>query len=184
MVEAEGRDEDAVMMDALECGAADFSREGEVFEIYTLPADFSAVREKLEEMGYSFLQAEIQMVPQNYITLTDEKDRTSMRRLLTRWRKMTTSSRSGTTGRMRTRSNPVPRYAAAAKAAAAFLCKKIEWAWDFSRPRRVFPNESAFKETEVRAVTDETFRRYVEQYADTVFRVAFTLCATGPTPRT
>ena len=82
VVEAEGRDEDAVMMDALECGAADFSREGEVFEIYTLPADFSAVREKLEEMGYSFLQAEIQMVPQNYITLTDEKDRTSMRRLL------------------------------------------------------------------------------------------------------
>ena len=54
-----------------------------------------------------------------------------------------------------------------------FYAKKFEWAWDFSRPRRVFPNESAFKETEVRAVTDETFRRYVEQYADTVFRVAF-----------
>lgn len=52
-IEAEGLDEDKVMEDALEAGAADFSTDGDVFEIATEPDDFSAVREDLEAKGYA-----------------------------------------------------------------------------------------------------------------------------------
>lgn len=75
-------DEDTVMMQALEAGAEDFQADENTFEIYTAPDDFSAVREALETLGYSFVEAEIEMVPQNYITLEKEEDMAQMRKLL------------------------------------------------------------------------------------------------------
>ena len=75
-------DEDTVMMQALEAGAEDFQADENTFEIYTTPEDFSAVREALETLGYSFVEAEIEMVPQNYITLEKEEDMAQMRKLL------------------------------------------------------------------------------------------------------
>ncbi|HIV96525.1 MAG TPA: YebC/PmpR family DNA-binding transcriptional regulator [Candidatus Agathobaculum stercoravium] len=75
-------DEDTVMMQALEAGAEDFQADDNTFEIYTTPEDFSAVREALETLGYSFVEAEIEMVPQNYITLEKEEDMAQMRKLL------------------------------------------------------------------------------------------------------
>ena len=75
-------DEDTVMMQALDAGAEDFQADEETFEIYTAPEDFSAVREALETLGYSFVEAEVEMVPQNYITLENEEDMAKMRKLL------------------------------------------------------------------------------------------------------
>ena len=75
-------DEDTVMMQALEAGAEDFQADENTFEIYTTPEDFSAVREALETLGYSFVEAEVEMVPQNYITLENEEDMAKMRKLL------------------------------------------------------------------------------------------------------
>ena len=75
-------DEDTVMMQALEAGAEDFQADDNTFEIYTTPDDFSAVREALETLGYSFVEAEVEMVPQNYITLENEEDMAKMRKLL------------------------------------------------------------------------------------------------------
>ena len=75
-------DEDTVMMQALEAGAEDFQEDEATFEIYTTPDDFSAVREALETLGYSFVEAELEMVPQNYITLENEEDMAKMRKLL------------------------------------------------------------------------------------------------------
>ena len=75
-------DEDTVMMQALEAGAEDFQADENTFEIYTTPDDFSAVREALETLGYSFVEAEVEMVPQNYITLENEEDMAQMRKLL------------------------------------------------------------------------------------------------------
>ena len=75
-------DEDTVMMQALEAGAEDFQADENTFEIYTTPDDFSAVREALETLGYSFVEAEVEMVPQNYITLEKEEDMAQMRKLL------------------------------------------------------------------------------------------------------
>ena len=82
IIERDGQDEDEVMMTALDAGAEDFQADEETFEIYTAPEDFGAVREALEAAGFSFAQAEVEMVPQNYITLTSEDDMAKMRKLL------------------------------------------------------------------------------------------------------
>ena len=75
-------EEEKLMMDALECGAEDFSADEDAFEITTDPTNFSEVRNALEEKGYSFLEAEVSMIPQNYVTLTDEKQREQIERLI------------------------------------------------------------------------------------------------------
>lgn len=82
IIEREEQDEDEVMMAALDAGAEDFQSDDGSFQIYTAPADFGAVREALEGKGYSFLEAEIEMVPQNYVTLEKEEDMAQMRKLL------------------------------------------------------------------------------------------------------
>jgi len=65
---------DDLMMLALDAGAEDFSEEEDSFEILTNPDDFSAVREALEKEGVPMAEAEITMIPQNYVTLSDEND--------------------------------------------------------------------------------------------------------------
>ena len=75
-------DEDTVMMDALEAGAADFEADGMVMEVRCEPDDFNTVVKALEDKGYTFLSADIAMVPQNYITLTDEGDLKNMQKLI------------------------------------------------------------------------------------------------------
>ncbi len=79
--EATSMSEDDLMMLALEAGAEDFSSEEEVYEITTDPADFMTVREKLEEAGLEFLEAEVQMVPTTTVKL-DEKGTEKMERLI------------------------------------------------------------------------------------------------------
>ena len=75
-------EEDTVMMDALDCGAADFEADGSIFEITCDPDDFNAVTAALEAKGYVFAEAAIEMVPQNYIKLTDEEDIKNMTKLI------------------------------------------------------------------------------------------------------
>ena len=82
VVEREGQDEDKVMEDALEAGAADFQADDDVFEIYTEPEDFSGVREDLQAKGYTFVSADVEMVPSTYVKLTDEESITKMQRLM------------------------------------------------------------------------------------------------------
>ena len=64
-------DADDLMMMALDAGAEDFSEEEDSFEIITTPDDFSAVREALEKEGIKMAEAELTMIPQNYVDLTD-----------------------------------------------------------------------------------------------------------------
>ena len=66
-----GSDEDEMMMTALDAGAEDVNVEEDVYEILTTPNDFSAVREKLEQQGITFLSAEVQKIPQNTVAVTD-----------------------------------------------------------------------------------------------------------------
>ena len=73
--------EDDLMMMALDAGAEDFLAEEECYTITTDPGDFSNVREKLEENGLNFVEAEVQMVPTSYVSL-DEKAQEKMERLL------------------------------------------------------------------------------------------------------
>lgn len=52
------------------------------FEITTDPNDFSAVREALEAAGYSFISAEVDMIPQNTIAVSDEETVMKINRLI------------------------------------------------------------------------------------------------------
>ena len=82
VIEREDLDEDTMMMDALDCGADDMQVEEEVFTVYTAPGAFGDVLAQLEEKGYAFLEASVQMVPQNYVKLTDETDIKNMEKLI------------------------------------------------------------------------------------------------------
>jgi YebC/PmpR family DNA-binding regulatory protein len=82
VIEAEGKDEDAVMLDALEAGALDLVSEAEVFEIYTEPDSFGQIRDTLEDKGYDFLSAQVEMVPRNTIRLDNPDDVIKMQKLL------------------------------------------------------------------------------------------------------
>ena len=64
--------EDELMMEAIEAGAENFEADEDVYEITTTPEDFSIVRETLEAKGIEFLDAEVKMVPQNYMSLDAE----------------------------------------------------------------------------------------------------------------
>ena len=82
VVEREGLDEDTVMADALEAGASDFAADEDVFEISTEPGDFSGVREDLEQKGYEFVSAEVEMVPDTYTAISDEETIVKMQKML------------------------------------------------------------------------------------------------------
>ena len=64
--------EDEVMEMALDAGADDFITEDDAFIVYTSVADFSAVRKNLEAKNLNFFEAQVQMVPQNKISLSGE----------------------------------------------------------------------------------------------------------------
>ncbi len=81
-IEGEGLDEDTVMEAALEAGAEDFSFDGDVFEITTEPNDLGAVRDALEEQGYSFLSAEVQYIPSTTTAIDDPDMQTKMEKLI------------------------------------------------------------------------------------------------------
>ena len=75
-------DADDLMMIALDAGAEDMSEEEDCYEIYTAPDDFSAVRENLEKEGIAMASAEVSMIPQTYVTLTDETDIRNFQRIM------------------------------------------------------------------------------------------------------
>ena len=67
-----GMDADELMMLALDAGAEDFEEEEDCYEIYTDPDGFSEIRENLEKAGIPMASAEVTMVPQTWVDLTDE----------------------------------------------------------------------------------------------------------------
>ena len=65
-------DEETMFEDVLEAGAEDLQTSPEVFEIYTAPEDFAAVRDELEK-EFALAQAELTMIPQTTIDLNEEQ---------------------------------------------------------------------------------------------------------------
>ena len=70
--ESTDMDEEELMMLALDAGAEDFTSSDDVYEITTDPSNFSEVREKLEQAGLTFLEADVQMVPTTTVSLDDD----------------------------------------------------------------------------------------------------------------
>ena len=75
-------DPDELMMIALDAGADDFVEEEDSFEITTAPADCEDVRKALEEAGIKMASAEVSMIPQTYVKLTDETDLKNINKIL------------------------------------------------------------------------------------------------------
>ena len=75
-------EEDDVMMDAMDCGADDFEAEEDCFTVYTTPDDFNAVADALTAKGYSFVSAQIEMVPGEYKKLDNPDDAANMEKML------------------------------------------------------------------------------------------------------
>lgn len=72
VIEYENQDEDKIMEDCFEAGAADFKIEDGVIEVETAPNDLSAAAEALRGMGYKIASAEVEQVPSTYTKLEDE----------------------------------------------------------------------------------------------------------------
>lgn len=76
------KDADELMMLALDAGAEDFAEEDDSYEITTAPEDFDDVNEALTKEGITFASAEVTMIPQTWVDLTDEADIKSMNKIL------------------------------------------------------------------------------------------------------
>ena len=72
--------EEELMDIALEAGAEDLIVEEDGFEVLTSPEDFQAVKEELEAKGYSFISAEVKLLPQTTTKLTEEEQLKFMNR--------------------------------------------------------------------------------------------------------
>ena len=75
-------DPDDLMMMALDAGAEDFTEEEDSFIVLTDPDDFSAVREALEQEKIAMADAQVTMIPQTYVELTDEQDLYNINKIL------------------------------------------------------------------------------------------------------
>ena len=75
-------DSDDLMMEALDAGAEDFREEEDSYEIITDPEALKDVETALRDLGLPMAQSEVTMIPQTYTTLTNEKDKASLQRIL------------------------------------------------------------------------------------------------------
>ena len=75
-------DADDLMMTALDAGADDFVEEEDSYEILTTPDAFSTVREALEKENIPMANAEVTMLPQTYVALSEETDLNNIQKIL------------------------------------------------------------------------------------------------------
>ena len=66
-------DEEALMDLVLEAEAMDMVIEDDVYVIKTEPNDLHRVKTYLEERGIEFMEAEVELIPQSYVELSDEQ---------------------------------------------------------------------------------------------------------------
>lgn len=75
-------DADELMMLVLDAGAEDLKEDEDSFEILTAPEDFDAVHEALDKANVPLISAEVAMIPQNTVSVTDEQSVKNLRRTL------------------------------------------------------------------------------------------------------
>lgn len=67
------KDEDTLLMNALDAGASDMTTSKNSFEIFTEPSSFTAVRDTLQDNGYYLDTAEVTMFSQNTTLVPEDK---------------------------------------------------------------------------------------------------------------
>lgn len=65
--------EDEILEWALEAEALDVITEDEIYQVLTDPSNFENVKTALEQKGVTFVSSGVEMVPQNYVELSDEQ---------------------------------------------------------------------------------------------------------------
>ena len=71
VIPKEGIDEDELMLEAVDAGAEDMTREDDVFEITTVVENFDKVKTQLKE-NYKILESDLTMIPKTNIKIEDE----------------------------------------------------------------------------------------------------------------
>lgn len=82
IIEKNDLSDDKIIEDILDSGASDFLMEENIFEIYTEPENFNITKKNLENKGYNFISAELEMVPDTYISIDNEENKIKMQKLL------------------------------------------------------------------------------------------------------
>ncbi|HKT44262.1 MAG TPA: YebC/PmpR family DNA-binding transcriptional regulator [Gaiellaceae bacterium] len=82
IVEADGADEDELMLAAAEGGADDVSQDGSTFQVTSAPEQLAAVREAVEAAGFTVDAAELTMVPKTTVEVADENEAKKILRLM------------------------------------------------------------------------------------------------------
>ncbi len=82
ITDREGREEDEVMMDALDAGAEDVTFEEDYIQITTDPAQLASVIEALQEKQYDFSTAQTAYLPKNTVRIQDPENRKLMETLI------------------------------------------------------------------------------------------------------
>jgi len=65
------KDSEEFMMEVLEAGAEDIIEEDGEYQVITDPTDFRSVLDSLTEAGYKYEEAEVTMLPENKVNVTD-----------------------------------------------------------------------------------------------------------------
>ena len=81
-VDAEGVDEDELMGTVLDAGAEDMKSDGDQFEILTDPNSFADVTEALETAGIATLSAEVSLVSDALVPVTEKSTAASIMRFI------------------------------------------------------------------------------------------------------
>jgi YebC/PmpR family DNA-binding regulatory protein len=79
VVEKSKADEDKLLNAALDAGADDMNDDGEAWEIVSAPERFEAVRDAIKALGVEVANAEVAMIPQNYIKLQGKEAQQMLR---------------------------------------------------------------------------------------------------------
>jgi YebC/PmpR family DNA-binding regulatory protein len=82
IVEADGADEDELMLAAAEGGADDVALDGTTFAVTSDPTNLAAVREAIEAAGFTIDSAELTMVPKTTVEVADENEAKKVLRLI------------------------------------------------------------------------------------------------------
>ena len=73
VIDSESIDESSFEEDVIESGAIDFVKDEDFFVVYTEKEDYEVVYEYLKNKGYEFISSEVGMVPDNYVSLSEEE---------------------------------------------------------------------------------------------------------------
>jgi YebC/PmpR family DNA-binding regulatory protein len=82
LVSAAGADEDELTLAAAEGGADDVALDGSSYQVLTAPENLAAVREAIENAGFTIDSSELTMLPKTTVEVADEGDAKKVLRLM------------------------------------------------------------------------------------------------------